>query len=142
MTRARIGLAAVLAVAGSSSALAEISINQAAITGGQLVIAGRTDVATPTVAIDGTEFTTAVDSRGTFRFAVSYRPPTCIVDIVAGAERLEGVLIASCGPVGPAGPAGEAGAKGGEGVAGIQGPQGVPGPVGPAGAAGEAGAAG
>ena len=106
MTRARIGLAAILAVAGSSSALAEISINQAAITGGQLVIAGRTDVANQTVAIAGTDFTAAVDSRGTFRFEVSYLPPTCIVDLVAGAERRDGVVIASCGPVGPAGDAG------------------------------------
>ena len=101
MTRARIGLAAILAVAGSSSALADITINQAAITGGQLVIAGRTETAEQTVTIDGTEFTATADARGIFRFEVSYLPPTCIVDIVAGTERRDGVIVASCGPQGP-----------------------------------------
>ena len=90
MGHARIGLAALLAVAGTSSALADISINQASITGGQLVIAGRTDTANQTVTIDGTEFTATVDDRGTFRLAdqaVNYALTTTVRDAPrAGAD--------------------------------------------------------
>src|SRR5687768_8853985 len=127
MTRARrIGLGLLFLLAGTAPSLAEIDLEEAAITGGQLVIAGRTAVPNQEVRITGTLFRMRSDETGAFRFEVAYLPPDCTVDLAAGADRLNDAIIGNCGPRGADGAAGPAGPQGPAGV-------GTPGPAGPAG---------
>lgn len=167
--------AAACAALGASLAAmpaqAEIVLNQAMITGGELRVMGRITGAGETrVVLEGV-FETRSDAQGLFGFQVIHHPRDCIVTIEAGEERREAV-VGFCaaggegppgpagdpgpsGPAGPPGPAGESvsaagpagpvGPRGPQGVAGLQGPegpQGEPGPQGPPGPPGEPGPAG
>ena len=148
---------------------ADIILNQAMITGGELRVMGRlSNGARTTVTLDGRHETQS-DAQGNFSFRLTYYPPTCTVTIAADSDSRDAVigfcgLAGAAGPAGPpgpegppgppgprgeefaaVGPAGPMGPRGPQGVAGQQGPegpQGEPGPAGPQGPAGEAGAAG
>ena len=125
----------------ATPAAAEISINQARIIQGQLVVLGRvTDNAAETVTLDG-NFQTEIDEARRFAFELAYHPPSCMVMLEAGEETAE-VVIGFCGQMGPSGEAGPAGPEGQAAVAGPigpRGPQGAAGPQGPAGPQGEPG---
>ena len=140
-------------VAASGPALAEIQIRDARISGGAVVIQGRSAAAKQVVTADGdrASVTTGADRR--FTLELNYFPANCTVSLKAGEETRD-VVIAMCGPkgepgpagsagpAGPAGPKGEPGAAGPQGPAGPKGEPGATGPQGPAGPEGPAGPAG
>ena len=144
----------------ATPALADITISQAEITGGRLMISGRLSDGNQVVRIDNTDHRTQSGNTGFFHFRLPYLPPSCMVSIVSELDRFDDVVIGNCGPrgeIGPAGPQGDAGPAGAAGAGGDQGPAGLrgfagragpagplgePGPAGPQGNAGPAGAAG
>ena len=101
-------------------ALAEITIIRAEITGGRLVISGRTEVGNQEVRLDQTSHLTISSPNGPFLFEVSYLPPDCVVSIVTDDDRIDDVLIGNCSLPGAQGAAGPRGAR----TAGPQGPAG------------------
>lgn len=138
---------------------AEIILNQAMITNGELRVMGRLSTGRGTVTLDG-EYEAATGDDGVFSFRLPYYPETCKVRLEAGSVSREAV-IGFCGvagqagspgepgpagppgPEGPPGPAGESfAAVGPAGAMGPRGPQGVAGQQGPEGPQGEPGAAG
>src|SRR5688572_8497642 len=117
MTRARsMGLGLLFLLAGTAPSLADIDLDEAAITGGQLVVAGRTAVPKQEVRITGTVFRMRSDEAGAFRFEVAYLPPDCTIDLAAGADRLNDAIVGNCGPRGADGAAGPPGPPGPAGV--------------------------
>lgn len=157
-----IGAIACAAALASVPAAADIIVEQAMITGGELRVTGRlTRMRQTTVALDDAHQTRS-DPNGRFVFRVAYHPATCIVKLRADEEEREAVIgfcgqrgpegprvdapVAALGspastPVaqGPVGPAGPQGSVGEQGPAGPQGLKGDPGPVGPTGPMGEKG---
>jgi len=144
-------------------ATAEIILNQAMITGGELRVMGRLSTGASTTVTLDEEHETQSDGQGNFSFRLAYYPPTCTVTIAAGGESREAVIgfcglsgeAGAAGPPGPSGPPGPAGPPGppgppGEEVAAVgppgpmgpRGPQGVAGQQGPEGPQGEPGPAG
>jgi hypothetical protein len=131
-------------VAAGGPAYADITITDARIAAGSVVIDGRTAAAKQTVTPDGKEalaVTTGADRK--FSLKLDYFPNNCIVTLKAGEDTRD-VVVSMCGPRGPAGvgeagPAGPAGPQGPAGPAGPRGEKGEAGPAGPAGAAGPAG---
>ncbi len=93
-------------------ALAEITIIRAEITGGRLVISGRTEVGNQEVRLDQTSHLTISRPNGPFLFEVSYLPPDCVVSIVTDDDRIDDVLIGNCSLPGAQGAAGPAGPQG------------------------------
>jgi hypothetical protein len=126
--------------ANAGPADAAIRVNDARITGGELVIAGRTEAGNATVTFDE-QYSVTSDARGRFAFHLIYRPPSCTGTLKSGSEARR-VVIANCGPMGPPGPRGERGAQGPQGVAGVVGPAGPAGPRGEQGPRGERGSPG
>ncbi|MCJ2073761.1 collagen-like protein [Methylobacterium sp. J-030] len=144
-------------------ACAEMRIEAAKITGGDLWIIGYADDPDVEITLDG-RFPQRTDSNGYFEFRVVYHPATCIATLQT-PKQSRSVVVGGCGQQGPQapglvgppgpqglrgetgprgeiGPAGERGAPGPSGPAGVAGVQGVPGEPGPRGPAGEAGTAG
>lgn len=149
-----------------TSAYADIKIQGAKITGGDLWVVGSINEPDTEITLDG-QFQRRTDMRGNFEFRVIYHPATCIVtlrtpyqsrDVVVGdcgeqgprGERgLQGVglvgpagpagLRGEAGPKGDVGPRGEAGLNGETGAMGPRGPQGPAGPQGPIGPEGKQG---
>ncbi|MGO3930072.1 collagen-like protein, partial [Rhodopseudomonas pseudopalustris] len=131
----------------SGTAMA-LELDSLSIESGRLLIIGKTTKPNQEVEVVGTGDKVKSSSSRRFRFALSYLPETCKIDLKSGAETLTDRLIANCGPRGPkgepgaAGPAGVAGSAGPAGPTGPAGPKGEAGPAGPAGPVGPAGPAG
>jgi hypothetical protein len=131
-----------------SRATAEIKIEAAKITGGELWILGHSDELDTEVLLDG-RFSQKSDRRGYFEFHVVYHPPTCIVALRTASEARD-VVVGECGQrgpqgpslAGPAGPPGPPGPRGEAGPIGQAGPMGAPGVQGPPGPEGKQGARG
>lgn len=135
-------------VAWPISASADISVTNASIRRGDLVIEGRIRrTGDPNVEIQiSPAKTVKVQSAatGAFKWMGPEFPTTCTVTITSGSETRDAV-IQNCGPAGPPGPEGPpgpAGSAGPAGPAGSTGPAGPPGPPGPAGLAGPPGPVG
>lgn len=153
----------------STIASAEIIIDQAMITNGELRVFGRVKPArSMEVTLDETEKVTS-DKDGRFGFRANRHPSSCVVTIKAG-EMSQNAVVGFCGQkgsdgiavvapmlptarnaatsvaqVGPRGPQGNAGPQGPEGPQGSKGEPGVvgpPGPMGPPGPSGPMGKAG
>ncbi|WP_162560647.1 collagen-like protein [Methylobacterium durans] len=164
MSRTAFLLASMLMIPGP--ALADMIIDQAMITAGELRVSGRVNPAqTATVVLDDRSQITA-DKEGRFLFRLAYHPANCMVTLKAGPDVRQAV-IGFCGQRGPEGqgnpnaraavptvvPAAvqgspQIGSQGGPQIGpqiGPRGPQGVAGPQGPEGpqgARGEVGPAG
>lgn len=132
----------------SVPASADIIVDQAMITGGELRVIGRvTPPRRVPVTLDKTNQVNT-ESDGRFVFRLPYHPADCVVNLQAGqerrqavigfcAQRSEGVAGAAAAP----GPQGEPGPKGDPGPAGPPGPKGDKGDKGDPGPRGEAGPA-
>ena len=151
-------------VVSSSQAIAEIIVDQAMITAGELRVVGRlTTPGVTTVNLDES-YRTQTDATGRFVFRLPYHPATCIVSLKARNESRPAVIgfcgqqgqqgqpgtqgargeaaVSGIGAVGPVGPPGPPGPEGQAGPPGPQGPQGVAGHQGPQGPQGQQGARG
>jgi len=128
-------------VASSSPVVADIMIDQAMITAGELRVTGRlTTPGVTTVTLDEKHRTQA-DTTGRFIFRLPYHPANCVVSLKAGNESRQAV-IGFCGQQGQQGPPGLQGARGEaavSGTVGAAGPVGPPGPPGPEGQPGPPG---
>lgn len=118
MKRLLLGLAAIGAMMLAAPAAHAMSITEATITQGLLVIQGNTAPNT-LVTVDGA-FGVMSDSSGNFHFGIaSWHPDDCVVKVEAReVNDWRNAVIAKCGEIGPPGETG---------------PQGEPGPRGPAG---------
>jgi hypothetical protein len=89
----RLLAACLLLLAGVSTAMAGIRINQSRYEDGKLIIAG---VTTPdsTVTLDD-KYKTKSDADGDFKFTEHYKPFTCMSDISDGTATYSAV-IAGC----------------------------------------------
>src|SRR5919107_6242255 len=151
-------LAGSIFVTSLSPALADIVIDQAMITSGELRVIGRLSKPRQAPVVLDERFETKSEANGRFTFRLAYHPATCIVNIQAEDEQRQ-VVIGFCGQKGPAGaaepanaaaltppaqpgPAGPVGPQGEPGHDGAPGPQGPAGPEGPAGLQGPQGVAG
>src|SRR4028119_640459 len=117
-----IGLALVCLAAGTTSALAQIRIDEARIVAGDLRVSGRAKPNT-TVTFDE-QHETRTTAGGFFAFRLQYLPSDCVGTLRAGEESRD-VVISGCGPVGAkgdTGPQGVTGAKGDPGAKGDAGP--------------------
>ena len=104
-----VGCSALVALAaGSGTAMAaDLTISDAKIAGGKLVISGTTAAST-WVRLDGqpeAAFNVKSGADGTFEFGVLYHPGDCIVDIqrLVTPTKLgspASALVANCGPAG------------------------------------------
>jgi hypothetical protein len=134
-----VSFAAVLFTATSALSL---ELDVATIQGGKLVVTGRTTKANQEVELVNSGDKVKSSSARRFRFALSYLPETCKLDLKAGTEALSDQLVANCGPRGPkgdAGPKGDVGEKGDPGPKGDVGPKGEAGPKGDTGPKGDIG---
>jgi hypothetical protein len=150
-------------------ARAELVIDQAMITGGELRVSGRVSPAQAATIILDEKNPIVADKDGRFLFRLVYHPPSCIVTLKSGGDSRQAV-VGFCGQRGPEGTAPAApvqraalqtqaappaqvhapapaqiGPRGPQGTAGPQGPegpQGAKGEIGPAGSAGLQGARG
>jgi len=118
------GSVLMMCIAASQSEAA-VSIAEAKIANGKLVVSGAGASGNEDVMLDG-KFTVKSSRRGRFSFEVVYHPTGCIVEVSSKDQRVKAV-VADCGQQGPAGPPGPAGTIG---------QSGPPGPPGPAGSAG------
>jgi hypothetical protein len=76
-----------------------VTIKNATVTGGELVVDGSTPVANQSVSLDNLYNVTS-NANKVFSFHISnYLPPDCIVDLKAGAATGTAV-VANCGPRG------------------------------------------
>ena len=93
---ATVALALVLATA---PAMAAITVTNAKIAGGALIVSGTSPTGT-SINLDGTFSATLV--AGAFNFNLTYLPPDCIVDltVVGGAGAPKPAVVANCGPRG------------------------------------------
>ncbi|KAB1079909.1 collagen-like protein [Methylobacterium soli] len=163
----RVSLVSLMMLA-CAPARAELLVDQAMITGGELRVSGRVSPAQAATILLDEKNTTVADKDGRFLFRVVYHPASCIVTLKSGSETRQAVIgfcgqrgpegAAQAAPVqrgalqahaapppaqiGPRGPQGSAGPQGPEGPQGAKGEVGPAGPAGPQGAKGEAGPAG
>ncbi len=126
-----ISLGVSAAISGPASAQS-VTIDQAIIDNGYLIVTGNVGVGNVGVSMDFSFHTTS-SASGAFSFQLVYLPSDCIVRIRAPGVEARDVVIAMCGPVGPQGPKGDPGDDGIDGLDGPQGPQGPQGPAGPQG---------
>ncbi|TXN21235.1 hypothetical protein FV217_14970, partial [Methylobacterium sp. WL9] len=130
-------------------ARAEIQVQAAKITAGELWVLGSADEPDIEITLDG-GFARRTDGKGQFEFRIIHHPATCIVTLRTERQERRAV-VAECGQQGPPGLPGPIGATvtsiipgppgmpGPSGEAGPPGPAGEPGTPGPAGEAGPAG---
>ena len=138
----------ILSGACALPAQADMRIEAAKITGGDLWIIGYADDPGAEITLDG-RFPQRTDSRGYFEFRVVYHPATCVATLRT-PKQARSIVVGECGQqgpqapplVGPPGPRGEAGERGEAGPSGERGAAGPPGPPGPPGIAGPQGVAG
>jgi len=117
-------LAGVAVVLSSTPAMADIIVDQAMITAGELRVVGRLTRARQTsVTLDGTHQTRS-EANGRFTFRLVYHPANCIVTLQADEERREAV-VGFCGQRGPEGQRTEASAAAEQPAAGQPGAAGA-----------------
>jgi len=133
---------ALSAACGLPARAADMRIEAAKITGGDLWIIGYADDPGVEITLDG-QFPHRTDSRGYFEFRVVYHPATCIATLRT-PKQTRSIVVGECGQQAPglAGPRGETGPRGEAGPPGERGAMGPPGPPGPQGPAGAEGVAG
>ena len=156
----QLALLPMLTASAATPALADVRVQAAKITGGELWVLGSVDEPDAEITLDG-QFARKTDGKGNFEFRVVYHPATCIATLRTQKQE-RSVVVGECGQqgpqapglVGPAGPRGEigppgipgqvgpAGPVGPMGLSGLEGRQGEPGPQGPQGEPGRAGVAG
>jgi len=154
-------IAAMICIIFATSATAEIFVDQAMITSGELRVSGRIIPSREaTITLDDIH-RAQVSSEGRFLFRLAYHPANCIVTLKVNSDSRQAVIgfCGQRGQVGPIGPApvefsgrvGPQGPQGAQGIAGHQGPQGAqgnqgsqgePGSTGPIGLTGSAGLTG
>ena len=130
-----IGLAFLASTMGSAAA-AELQVNSVAITGGRLVITGRTSIPNQVVVLLNTGDKTASLSSRRFSFDLNYFPETCKIQLKAGTENPVEKIVSGCAP------RGKDGVDGKNGKDGIDGKDGIPGRDGKDGKDGKDGLAG
>ncbi|SDA32740.1 Collagen triple helix repeat-containing protein [Methylobacterium sp. UNC378MF] len=151
LRRKRTALWSILALSAACpvpTQAADMRIEAAKITGGDLWIIGYADDPGVEITLDG-QFPQRTDNRGYFEFRVVYHPASCIATLRT-PKQTRSIVVGECGqqapglvgPAGPAGPRGEMGPRGEAGPPGERGAMGPPGPPGPQGPAGEQGLAG
>lgn len=154
---------AVVILLTTTAAMAEIVIDQAMITNGELRVFGRINPPrSVAVTLDEMEKATS-DKEGRFAFRANRHPSNCLVTVKSG-EMNQVAVVGFCGQrgpeggkastpaavtspsaaapapqIGPRGPQGNTGPQGPEGPQGMKGERGEAGPPGPAGAAGPVG---
>jgi hypothetical protein len=94
-------------------------IEQATITGGRLVISGRTTGPNQVVTLVGPGDKTASDNSRRFRFDLSYLPETCKVSLQVESATLNDYIVSSCAPRGKDGADGKPGQDGKSAEAGF-----------------------
>lgn len=83
-------------LAASAAEAATLRISDATVTGGRLIISGKTDLGGRTVVLDG-QFETTAEADGSFTFRLSnYLPSTCIVRLEAD-DAARTAVVANCG---------------------------------------------
>lgn len=92
------GLACMASSAAYGASTPQLQIDQAAITGGNLVIAGRTAKPNQVVTLTNTGDRTASLPSRKFSFSLSYLPETCKVNLQVENDELKDVLVAGCAP--------------------------------------------
>ena len=133
------------AILGIVPARADMRIEAAKITAGELWVLGNAGEPDTGITLDG-QFPQRTDSRGYFEFHVVYHPATCIATLRT-PKQARSIVVGDCGQQGPGlpgppGPRGEAGSRGEPGPQGAMGPPGPPGVDGSDGAPGERGVPG
>ena len=103
--------------AWAAPAWAEMRIEAAKITGGDLWIIGYADDPDTEITLDG-QFPQRTDSNGYFEFRVVYHPATCIATLKT-PKQSRSVVVGGCGQQGPQAP----------GLVGPPGPQSMPSPI-------------
>src|SRR5829696_9244995 len=147
-------LAGSILIVSGTPAMADIVIDQAMITAGELRVVGRLSKPRQVSIFLDERFETKADANGRFTFRIAYHPASCVVNLQAENEQRQAV-VGFCGQKGPEGsgsaqqsaavepvqpgPAGPPGPQGEPGRDGAPGPQGAAGPEGPAGPQGAAG---
>src|SRR5829696_3901889 len=98
-------LAAFVIAFSTTPAVADIIVDQAMITGGELRVTGRLSRPRQTsVTLDG-EHQTKSDANGRFAFRLTYHPASCVVALQADDEQRQAV-VGFCGQRGPEAPNG------------------------------------
>jgi hypothetical protein len=104
-------LSALVLLLTTTLAYAEITVEEATISGGQLHVIGRVSPpAEVTVTLDNAH-NIRTERNGRFTFRVVYHPATCVVTLAAGKDSARAV-VKGCGQAGPRGAAGPSGEKG------------------------------
>lgn len=92
-------IAAGLCLASSGAEAAKLKVSDAAVTGGALVVSGKTNLSGRTIVLDGLYETTS-DASGAFAFRLTnYLPASCIVTLEVG-DATETAVVSNCGPRG------------------------------------------
>src|SRR5687768_11012493 len=94
-------LAVTLIATGAPAYAQNITINDAKIAGGKLVVTGGTVNAQTRVTLDG-QFNVTSNAAKAFAFNLVYLPPDCIVELtdVASAAKPTFAVVANCAPRG------------------------------------------
>jgi hypothetical protein len=95
----RVVLVALAVLCTGGGANAAISVTDAKIQGGKLIVTGSTTNANQQIKLDNT-FTMTSNASKLFSFSVgNYLPTDCVVDLAAGSDKATAV-VADCGPRG------------------------------------------
>src|SRR5690242_13634805 len=92
----------ILIASGSMPAMADILIDQAMITSGELRVVGRLSKPRQISVFLDERFETKADANGRFTFRIPYHPASCIVNLQAENEERQAV-VGFCGQRGPEG---------------------------------------
>jgi hypothetical protein len=90
---------ALLASGQLDGAEARLTIADARIEGGRLVVTGTATRATQDITLDGRFTTSATPGTNGYKFRLAYHPSDCMVEVRAGRDRAVAV-VANCGPAG------------------------------------------
>jgi hypothetical protein len=88
--------AANAAAAPRERVVAQMQVDQVAITGGRLVITGRTAKPNQVIVLVNSGDKTASLPTRKFSFSLSYLPPTCKIDLQVEAEEVKDLVVAGC----------------------------------------------
>ena len=105
----------------AAAAPAELVVDQVAIAGGRLLIAGRTPKPNQIVVLVATGDKTASLPTRKFNFSLSYLPENCKIDLKVEGDELKDVVVANCMPRPIAGKDGKDGKDGKNGTDGKDG---------------------
>jgi hypothetical protein len=94
-----LAFAAFLACSIAGNAEAKLTIAEAKIEGGRLIVTGTATRSTQEITLDGRFTTATTPGLNSFGFRLAYHPIDCIVEVTAGRDRAVAV-VANCGPAG------------------------------------------